>query len=160
HFDTVSVCFSKGLGAPVGSALAGPRAFVVKARKIRKLFGGGMRQAGGLAAAALFAPGKHIERPAEDHPHAKGIAPAIADTPGVRLDPPEVDTNILYFHTDPELATAKEVAAQLKHRGVLVHPTGPHSIRICTHLDVSAAQAEQAAATIRQTVGRLAPARA
>jgi threonine aldolase len=157
HFDTVSVCFSKGLGAPVGSALAGPKAFVTKGRKIRKLFGGGMRQAGVLAAAALYALENHVERLAEDHRHARVIAQAIADTPGLKLDPPDVETNILYFHIDPDLGTAKEIAAALKERGVRVHPTGPHSIRICTHLDVSGAQAERAAETIRQSAGRLVP---
>jgi threonine aldolase len=157
HFDTVSVCFSKGLGAPVGSALAGPRDFIVRARKIRKLFGGGMRQAGVIAAGALYALENHIERLAEDHRHAKVIAQAVADTPGLRLDPPDVETNILFFDIDPELGTAKAIAAALKERGVRMHPTGPQTIRICTHLDVSAAQAERAAETIRQTVGRLTP---
>jgi threonine aldolase len=159
HFDTVSVCFSKGLGAPVGSALAGPRPFITRARKVRKLFGGGMRQGGILAAAALYALENHIERLAEDHRNARVISQAVADTPGLRLDPPDVETNILYFHNDPELGTAKDIAAALKQRGVLVHPTGPRTIRICTHLDVSAAQAERAAETIRQTVGRRVPAK-
>jgi threonine aldolase len=157
HFDTVSVCFSKGLGAPVGSALAGPREFVVRARKIRKLFGGGMRQAGILAAAALYALDHHIDRLAEDHRHARVIAGAIADTPELLLDPPDVETNILYFHLERDLGTAKELAAALKQRGVLVHPTGTHSIRACTHLDVSPAQAERAAEAIRQTAARLVP---
>src|SRR5439155_17697234 len=93
-FDSVSVCFSKGLGAPVGSALAGTRDFVVQARRIRKLFGGGMRQAGILAAAALYALDHNVERLAEDHRHARVIAEAIADTPSLRLDPPEVETNL------------------------------------------------------------------
>lgn len=157
HFDTVSVCFSKGLGAPVGSALAGPREFVVRARRIRKLFGGGMRQAGVIAAAALYALENHVERLAEDHRHAKVIAQAVADTPGLRLDPPEVETNILFFDIDPELGNAKAVAAALKERGVRVHSTGPQTIRICTHLDISAAQAERTAETLRQTVGKMAP---
>jgi threonine aldolase len=87
------------------------------------------------------------------------IAQAITDTPGLRLDPPDVETNILYFHIDRELGAAREMTAALKSRGVLVHPTGPQTIRICTHLDVSAAQAERAAETIRQTAGRLVPAK-
>jgi threonine aldolase len=159
HFDTVSVCFSKGLGAPVGSALVGPREFVIRARKIRKLFGGGMRQAGVIAAAALYAVENHVERLAEDHKNARTIGQAVADTPGLRLDPPDIDTNILFFDIDPELGTAKQVAAALKERGLRVHPTAPQTIRCCTHLDVSAAQAERAAETIRQTVSRLAPAK-
>jgi len=157
HFDSVSVCFSKGLGAPVGSALAGPRDFVAKARRTRKLFGGGMRQAGVLAA-ALYALDHHLDRLAEDHRHAQVIARAVADTPGLRLVPPEVETNLIWFTADPELGTAKEVAAALRQRGVLVHPAGPQKLRACTHLDVSAAQAERAAETIRQTVSRLAAA--
>ena len=92
-FDSVSVCFSKGLGAPIGSALAGPREFIARARRVRKLFGGGMRQAGILAAAALFALDHHQERLADDHRHAQLMAQAIAETPGLRLDPPEVETN-------------------------------------------------------------------
>jgi threonine aldolase len=151
-FDTVSVCFSKGLGAPVGSALAGPRELITRARRIRKLFGGGMRQAGILAAAALYALDHHIERLADDHRNAQVIARAVADTPGLRLVPPEVETNLVWFRVDREAGTAKDVAAALKERGVLVHISGPQTLRACTHLDVSAAQAERAAQAIRCTI--------
>src|SRR3954468_10303292 len=89
HFDTVSVCFSKGLGAPVGSALAGPKPMIAKARRARKLLGGGMRQAGILAAACIYAMDHHVDRMAEDHRNAQIIAQAIAETPGLRLDPPD-----------------------------------------------------------------------
>jgi threonine aldolase len=150
HFDSVSVCFSKGLGAPVGSALAGPRDFVARARRSRKLFGGGMRQAGVIAAAALYAVENHVERLAQDHANAKVIAQAIADTPGLRLDPPEVETNLIWFEVDPELGTSKDVATALKQRALLIHAPGPHTMRACTHLDVSAAQAERAADEIRR----------
>jgi threonine aldolase len=156
HFDTVSVCFSKGLGAPVGSALAGPRDLIAKARKIRKLFGGGMRQAGVLAAAAIYALDHHVERLADDHRHARVIAQAVADTPGLRLDPPDIDTNIVFCRIDPELGTAKQVAMAWKARGVLVHVSGPDLIRACTHLDVSAAQAARAAEAIRETAVQIA----
>jgi threonine aldolase len=159
QFDSVSVCFSKGLGAPVGSALAGTKEFVARTRRIRKLFGGGMRQAGVAAAGALYALEHHVERLAEDHHNAQVIAKAIAETPGLRLDPPEVETNLIWVEVDAELGTAKDVAAALKQRGVLVHAVGPQTFRACTHLDVSAAQAERAAETIRQAVPRLAPAR-
>jgi threonine aldolase len=152
YFDSVSVCFSKGLGAPLGSALAGPREFVTRARRIRKLFGGGMRQAGIVAAAALYALDHHVERLADDHRHARFVAEAVADTPGFRLDPPGVETNLVWFQVDPDLGSAPDVAAALKQRGVLVQPAGPQTIRACTHLDVSAAQAERAAEAIRQTV--------
>jgi threonine aldolase len=159
HFDTVSVCFSKGLGAPVGSALAGSREFIARARRVRKLFGGGMRQAGVIAAAALYALENHVERLAEDHRNAQVLAQAVSDTPGLRLCPAEVDTNLVWFHVDPELGTSKDVAAALKQRGLLVHPAAPQMCRACTHLDVSAAQAEQAAETIRKAVPRAVPAR-
>jgi threonine aldolase len=148
HFDTVSVCFSKGLGAPIGSALAGPRELIHRARRVRKLFGGGMRQAGVAAAAALYALEHHVERMAEDHRNAQLIARAIADTPGLRLTPPVVETNLIWFHVGPELGTVKDVAARLREQGVLVHMSGP-KVRACTHLDVSRAQAERAADAIR-----------
>jgi threonine aldolase len=154
-FDSVSVCFSKGLGAPVGSALAGPRDFIARARRVRKLFGGGMRQAGVLAAAALYALDHHVERLAEDHRNAQVIARAIADTSGLRLDPPEVETNLIWFEVDPDLGAARDVAAALKAQGVLVHGAGPHTLRACTHLDVSAAQAERAAEVVRKAIPRL-----
>ena len=150
EFDTVSVCFSKGLGAPVGSALTGSTEFIARARRVRKLFGGGMRQAGTIAAAALYALDHHIDRLAEDHRNAQILAEAIADTPGLRLDPPEVETNLLWFEVEPSRGTAREVADALRQRGVLVHLAGPQTLRACTHLDVSAAQAERAADAIRR----------
>jgi threonine aldolase len=152
HFDTVSVCFSKGLGAPVGSALVGPAELIKKARKIRKLFGGGMRQIGSLAAAALYAIDNHIDRLAEDHRNAQVLAQAVSDTPGLRLNQPEVETNIIWVEIDPELGTAKEVQAALKQRGVLVHAAFGQIVRLVTHLDVSAAQTERAAETLRKVV--------
>jgi threonine aldolase len=159
HFDSVSVCFSKGLGAPIGSALAGTQDFVNRARRIRKLFGGAMRQAGIAAAAAIYALDHHIERLADDHRNARVIAQAVADTPGLSLDPPDVETNIMFVEVDPELGTAKQVAEALKQRNVIAQTPGPQVMRMCTHLDVSAAQAERAAESIRQSVRRLAPAR-
>jgi threonine aldolase len=159
HFDSVSVCFSKGLGAPVGSALAGSREFVIRAKRIRKLFGGAMRQVGIIASAALYALENHVERLADDHRNAQVIAQAVAETPGLRLTPPEVETNLIWLVVDSDLATAKEVAAALKKRDILVHAAGPQTIRMCSHLDVSAAQAERVAETVRQVVPRLVPAR-
>jgi threonine aldolase len=152
HFDSVSVCFSKGLGAPIGSALAGSRDYIARARRVRKLFGGGMRQAGVAAAAVLYALDHHIERLAEDHRNAKVIAQAIADTPGLRLELPEPETNLIWFQADPELGTAADVGKALKQHGVLVHTAGGQTLRACTHLDVSAAQAERAADVFRKAV--------
>jgi threonine aldolase len=149
HFDTVSVCFSKGLGTPLGSALVGSRALVAAARRIRKLFGGGMRQIGVIAAAALYALDHHIDRLADDHRHAKLIADAIRETPGLRLDPPEVETNLVFFDVDPGLGTAAQLAAELERHGARVLVAGPQRLRACTHLDVSARQAERAAEIIQ-----------
>jgi threonine aldolase len=160
EFDSVSVCFSKGLGAPVGSALTGPRDLIARARLSRKLFGGGMRQSGILAAAVLYALDHHIERLAEDHHNARLIASAIADTPGLRLTPSEVDTNIIWFEVDRALGTAKDVADAVKQRGVLIYASGPQVCRICTHLDVSKEQALRAAEAIRKAVPRLKAVRA
>ena len=153
QFDSISVCFSKGLGAPVGSALAGTKEFIEKSKRIRKLFGGGMRQGGIIAAAALYAMDNHIERLAEDHANAQIIAEAVTDTPGLRLDPGVVETNLVWFEVDRELGTAKEVSAHLREKGVLVSSTGPRVLRACTHLDVSKAQCLQAAELIRKHVG-------
>lgn len=156
HFDTVSVCFSKGLGAPVGSALVGPRDMVGPARRIRKLFGGGMRQAGVLAAACLYALDHHVERLAEDHDNARILAEVIREIPGLSLAPPEVETNLIWFRIAPQLGTAGQMAQALKERGVLVHASGAHTLRACTHLDVSRKQVEEAAAVFRRVGQELA----
>jgi threonine aldolase len=148
-FDSVTVAFSKGLGAPVGSAVAGTTNFVAEARRVRKLLGGHMRQVGILAAGALYAIEHHVARLADDHRNARVIGAAIRDTPGLRLDPPEVETNLVWFEVDRDLAPAPALAARLREKGVLVHVAGPTTLRACTHLDVSAAQAEYAAETIR-----------
>jgi threonine aldolase len=152
HFDSISVCFSKGLGAPIGSALAGPKDLITRARRARKIFGGAMRQAGVIAAGALYAMDHHVDRLADDHRNAQVIAQAIADTPGLRLDPPDVHTNLVWFEIDPEFATAHEVFERLKARGVLVGNGGEHTLRACTHLNVSAADAERAAEIIRKAL--------
>ena len=144
HFDTISVCFSKGLGAPVGSALAGPKDLIKQARRARKLFGGGMRQAGVLAAAALYALDHHIARLAEDHANAKKLAAAIRRVPGLLLRPDAIDTNIVIFHVDPQRGTAADFSAKLKDRGVWMLPFAPQLVRAVTHLDVSSADIDRA----------------
>lgn len=140
HFDSVSVCFSKGLGAPVGSALCGTRSFIKKARRIRKMFGGGMRQVGILAAGALYALDHHVDRLAEDHAHAQQLAEAVRDIPGVSLGSPTVDTNLLFIQIAPHQGTAQQLADQLKEQGILALPTATQTIRFVTHLDVSSEQ--------------------
>jgi threonine aldolase len=150
QFDTVSVCFSKGLGAPVGSALLGPRDLITHARRIRKLFGGAMRQAGFLAAACLYAMEHHIDRLAEDHANARFIAAAVREVPGLTLVPPEVETNLVWFEVGGRFASAKDVAERLKAAGVLVAALGKNVVRAVTHLDVSREQCLQAAEAIRK----------
>ncbi len=154
HFDTVSVCFSKGLGAPVGSALAGPRDLVKKARRARKLFGGGMRQAGIIAAGALYALEHHIDRLAEDHASAKILADGVRKAAGFKLCPPNVDTNIVIFQVDPQLGTAADFVARLKQQGVWMYAIGPQSIRAVTHLQVTRADAERAAEIVQRLAGQ------
>ena len=148
-FDSVSVCFSKGLGAPVGSALAGSRDFIRDARRARKLFGGGMRQVGILAAGAQFALEHNLQRLSEDHRHARLLADAVLRSPGLRLDPPP-QTNILVVRLEADLGTSSEFAAKLLQRGVGVLPFGAHHIRLVTHLDLQLPQIHQAAEIIEQ----------
>jgi threonine aldolase len=149
-FDTVSVCFSKGLGAPVGSALAGPRELIAEAVRHRKVLGGGMRQAGVLAAAALYALEHHVARLAEDHANARRLAAGIQRVASLRLDPETIDTNVLYFRVDPALAAAEEFVARLKDRGVLMLTTPSGVIRAVTHLDVTAEGVGRAIAAIEE----------
>jgi threonine aldolase len=150
HFDTVSVCFSKGLGAPVGSALAGSRAAIKEARRHRKLFGGGMRQAGVLAAGALYALRHNRERLAEDHANARILADAVRGSGGLQLQPDEVDTNIVIFRVDPQLGSAAEFVQRMADRGVAALAISPTQIRLVTHLDVSTADCRRAAEAIQR----------
>jgi threonine aldolase len=152
HFDTVSVCFSKGLGAPVGSALAGSRDLMVLARRHRKLFGGTMRQAGVIAAGALYALDHHIDRLAEDHANAQHLADTIRSIDEFELRPAKVDTNIVIFAVDPQLGTANEFATALKERGLLMLSVGPQLIRAVTHLDVNGGDVKRAGEILRETV--------
>lgn len=149
-FDTVAVCFSKGLGTPAGSMLLGPRDLIAHARRIRKLFGGAMRQVGFLAAACHYALDHHIDRLAEDHANAQTIAKAVAEVPGLTLVPPEVETNLVWFEVDARLGTAKQVSERLRVDGVLVSPLGQRVIRAVTHLDVTREQCLKAAEAIRK----------
>ncbi len=132
-FDTVSICLSKGLGAPVGSVLVGPKALLAKARRWRKVLGGGMRQAGVMAAAGLYALDHHVDRLAEDHDNARLLAQKLAAIPGVSVDPAAVQTNMVFLSIAPELGPA--LKAWLQERGMMIS-LGP-VIRLVTHLDVS-----------------------
>jgi threonine aldolase len=134
-FDSVSVCFSKGLGAPVGSCLAGGAEFIQRARRFRKMFGGGMRQAGILAAAAIYAMDNHRSRLAEDHANAKTLARGLARLEGVLLDPVDVETNIVIIRL--KASPASTVVQRLAALGVRVMATGADTIRAVTSLEVS-----------------------
>jgi threonine aldolase len=146
-FDSVSVCFSKGLGAPVGSALCGSRAFIQKAHRIRKMAGGGMRQAGILAAGALYALDHHIERLADDHVQAQRLGAAFAQIPGATVDP--VHSNIVFVDLNgPAKAKAAGLLEHLKQHHILA--TGLYRLRFVTHLDVNAAGVDRAIHVINQ----------
>jgi threonine aldolase len=156
HFDSVSICFSKGLGAPVGSAIAGSRAFIREAHALRKLLGGGMRQAGIIAAGALHALEHHIGRLAEDHSHAQILAEAVREAPGLSLETEPVETNLVWFTLDPLLGTAGEIVLRLREHGILISALGPQVLRACTHLDVSHGDALRAADALRLVAENLA----
>jgi threonine aldolase len=152
-FDTVSVCFSKGLGAPVGSALAGTRENIEKARKIRKIFGGGMRQAGILAAGAMFALEHNMERLKEDHKKAKMLAEKLQRVLGIHIDQQYVQTNIVVIDIRERKESSGDILAQLKTKGVLLSEMGSTTLRAVTHLDVSMEQINSAAEIIQSVLG-------
>ncbi|HYE89759.1 MAG TPA: GntG family PLP-dependent aldolase [Terriglobales bacterium] len=141
-FDSAWLDFTKGLGAPVGAALAGSREFIAEAWRCKQQMGGAMRQAGIIAAGGLYALRHHVKRLAEDHANARRLAEGLAKLPGVVIDPSTVDTNLVFF--DVEDRAADVVVAALLARGVRMGAMGPKTIRAVTHLDVSAAGVEQA----------------
>lgn len=147
-FDSVTVTFSKGLGAPVGSAIVGSKSFAKEARRIRKLFGGGMRQVGILAAAAILALDNR-SRLAEDHARARRLARAIGELPGLRFDPSSVETNIVLF----EVTDAARFLARLKEHGVLAAGVSPTAVRLVTHLDIGEADVDRAIDALKRAAG-------
>jgi threonine aldolase len=153
-FDTVSVCFSKGLGAPVGSALVGSRELMQRARRFRKMFGGGMRQAGIIAAGALYALQHHRDRLADDHANAQRLAQGVQTIDGITVNVDTVETNLVYFHTPPELP-AQVLAEDLAAVGVGVLPTAAHTLRAVTNLMVDQADIDAALEHIATTMGQL-----
>jgi threonine aldolase len=146
HFDSVSVCFSKGLGTPAGSALCGSRALIASAHRWRKMAGGGMRQSGVLAAAALHALDHHVQRLAVDHANARRLADGLRDLPGVSVTAPQ--TNIVFVELVPEKAAG--AVERLRQRGVLA--TGLYRLRLVTHLDVSAGDIDRALQVLRESL--------
>ncbi len=152
HFDTVSVCFSKGLGAPVGSALLGPRDLLTEMRRHRKLFGGGMRQSGIIAAGALYALEHNVERLKHDHTHAQILADAVRKSETLILEPAVVDTNIVIFRVDSAGWDAANFCSAAKTRGVWMLPFSRRHVRAVTHLHIT----EEAAVQAGQVIADLA----
>jgi threonine aldolase len=145
-FDTVSVCLSKGLGAPVGSLIAGSRELMARAHRRRKMLGGGMRQAGILAAAGIHALARNLPRMVDDHENARSFATALRGAPGVQLDLATVETNIVIWELSPEVPfDAAGFVSRAREHGVLLNAMGERRVRAVTHLDVDAAACASAA---------------
>jgi threonine aldolase len=145
HFDTLSVCLSKGLGAPVGSLLMmNDLGLLDRAKRLRRMYGGAMRQSGILAAAGIYALEHHIGRLKVDHDHAKRLARQLQLIPTVRINPQDVDTNIVIFRVIGHRLDPLEIVAALKQKGLLINAIGGNSFRAVTHLDISGAMTEEA----------------
>jgi threonine aldolase len=144
HADSVSACLSKGLAAPVGSVVAGSDEFILRARRMRKQVGGGMRQAGVIAAAGLVSLMEMVERLAEDHANAKLLAEGLARIDGVAIDPASIQTNLVYFEITRKGMNGQDVAAGLSNEGVRLNGTGGKIMRAVTHNDVTTSDIEQA----------------
>ncbi len=151
-FDTVSLCFSKGLGAPVGSVIAGSGELVDRAHRLRKMLGGGMRQAGILAAGAFHGLTHNVARLADDHANARLLAERLSAVPGLSVDLARVQTNIVLVDLAAPLPAAADFAAALRVRGVACLPFGPRRLRLVTHLDVDRAACERAVEAFGETV--------
>ncbi|MBS0204803.1 MAG: aminotransferase class V-fold PLP-dependent enzyme [Planctomycetes bacterium] len=152
YADTISICFSKGLGCPMGSILVGDAATIYKARRARKLFGGALRQAGMMAAAAIYALEHNVERLQTDHDNARAFAEAISTVCGLRIIVENVESNLVFFEIDPARGTSAQLSARLMERGVRINPSGPYRLRACTHLDVTRADVLQAADMVREAM--------
>jgi len=144
YVDSVAVCFSKGLGAPIGSALVGSREAIERARTYRKIFGGGMRQVGVIASAAAYAMEHHVDRLKDDHENARALAAGIAGLDWLALDVESVQTNILIIDVSRSGQTAETVIEKMRADHVLLSPAGSHRIRAVTHLDVTREDIENA----------------
>lgn len=155
HFETVSLCLSKGLGAPVGSLLCSNDQQVIdRARRFRRMYGGAMRQAGILAAAGIYALERHVVRLKTDHEHAKRLARLLQQIPAIQIVPQHVETNILIFDIIDERRTPAELVAALKAQGVLINTLGGTTYRAVTHLNIAAKQIDEAAAIFTKVLSR------
>lgn len=152
YFDTVSCCFSKGLGAPVGSAVCGDAKTIARVTRFRKMFGGAMRQSGILAAAALYALDNHRTRLVQDHEGAKRLAQGLAGLPRLSVAADEVDTNMVFFDVDASFMSAADFCKKLDAQGVRMLPTAPQRVRAVVHLDVAPEMIGRAVETIRAGV--------
>lgn len=152
-FDTVSVCLSKGLGAPVGSLIAGSAGLVHEAHRLRKMLGGGMRQAGILAAAGLYALDHHLARLADDHRRARSLAESLATIPCLSVDLAAVETNIVMARVDEDVLSAHELVRRAGDRGVLFYGVGGARVRLVTHLDIGDDDVSRAASIIAEVCG-------
>jgi threonine aldolase len=152
--DSVMFCLSKGLGAPVGSMIVGSKAFIEKGRVFRKMFGGGMRQAGVIAAAGLIALEKSPGRLHVDHENAKRLAEGIAEILGLGIDPKKVRSNIVIFDCSKTGKTAVELCDALHPQGVWAQDTALHSVRMVTHCDVDRVGVERALVVLRDVVAK------
>ncbi|MCK4715306.1 MAG: low specificity L-threonine aldolase, partial [Candidatus Marinimicrobia bacterium] len=137
YFDSVSLCFSKGLGAPIGSVLSGTKEFIHKARKYRKIFGGGMRQVGILAAACLYALDNNIKRLADDHENARLLAENLKKLPGIFIDMKQVQTNMVMVHVRHKKFNSATLSQALLQQGVAANAVDAERIRTVTHLDIT-----------------------
>lgn len=138
HIDTISICFSKGLGCPFGSILAGAQSEIDRARRGRKILGGALRQAGIAAAAAIYALDHHVDRLADDHRHARQLAEKLSALDGLTIDLSKVESNLVFFDVDEATGTGDQLVMGLAARGIKVLALGKQRIRACTHLDVTA----------------------
>ncbi len=152
HADTISFCLSKGLSAPVGSLLCGPREFIAEARRQRKMVGGGMRQAGILAAAGMVALDTMVDRLADDHANAKHLAECFAAVPGIRLDPAQIKTNIVFFDIDSSSLTAHQLAERLARERVLIQVVNAKRMRAVTHYGIERSDVDTAYAAVRRAL--------
>ena len=153
YFDSLTFCFSKGLGAPVGSILAGSKEFIKKAHRYRKMLGGGMRQVGILAAAAIYALDNNVKRLAEDHLHAKMLANALAKMDGFQVNPDHVETNIVVFDVSNSGMSVNQAVEKMEEKGVLLVPFGATLVRAVTSLAVSREDIEKAIEVFSRVFG-------
>ena len=151
-FDTISICFSKGLGCPMGSILIGNHDDISRARRIRKLFGGALRQSGIVAASAVYALENNVERLKDDHANAHQLAIGLTSIDEIRIDPDRVKTNLVFFEIANECGLAIQLAGALKEQGVLVGPMGGQRLRAVTHLDATSGDIGSAVEIIRKCI--------